>query len=692
MEVTLTGTRTNPALRLRFGRTETLPNGKPALDWVKRLPDRHWDKDARAWIVTGIGPNPGRTLAAAGIHADQLDYAALGVSSIDDVTTPIARSFEPHTALVRPRFLGSVETARLLGFGAVPDEKTGRLVVPVGELVDVSGIEMDDVTLERARAYRTRHVAPTARPLPVLSDATRVDDLPARAPRPRSSFTKTPFGYQQAGAASILFGHRLLADPPGVGKTLTALLALDESPDPQLEDGNARILIVCPPVALTGWRREVEASNTRGCGSGENVTVILPGRKQQPAPDAGFVIVSDSLLASRPQLVDNLIAWGPHRVVVDEVHRLKSRTSDRSRAIMRLLASVPYPAIALSGTPLLSSPADLVGILDMTGHLYPVFGGYHAFLSRYCRPRYIRHKNRPPLLVGWSARMDMLADLRSKLDGYVWVRRPKESILELPPKHRYPVYVDVPLTLFRKAHVKITEKVDEWLDGLSHIPDADEISTWAREHTSGVSQLREAAGLAKIPAAVEYVADWLESNPPDSHGIYPRPLLVWAHHIKVQEELADSVERAVPNARRLLASTPQEVRDAAIDDFQSGKVPVIVASIQAAGVAITLTRGHDSLFVETDWTPGLIQQAEDRQQRIGQTADSIDIVVMIAPGTLDERIQAVQDQKGRVLDPLLGRGQNVAVADGGGMSASDVIAEIVQSRLSSRRGSFRPAA
>jgi SWI/SNF-related matrix-associated actin-dependent regulator 1 of chromatin subfamily A len=99
-----------------------------------------------------------------------------------------------------------------------------------------------------------------------------------------------------------------------------------------------------------------------------------------------------------------------------------------------------------------------------------------------------------------------------------------------------------------------------------------------------------------------------------------------------------------------------------VGDFQAGKIPELVCSISAAGVGITLTKASDMLFVETDWTPALITQAEDRCHRIGQE-NHVVCTTLIASRTLDEHIQSVLRKKALVLDAVMAGGDH-AVAVG----------------------------
>jgi SWI/SNF-related matrix-associated actin-dependent regulator 1 of chromatin subfamily A len=66
---------------------------------------------------------------------------------------------------------------------------------------------------------------------------------------------------------------------------------------------------------------------------------------------------------------------------------------------------------------------------------------------------------------------------------------------------------------------------------------------------------------------------------------------------------------------------PQERRAELVREFQEEKHQVLYLSITAAGLGITLTAADTAVFVEYDWVPANLLQAEDRINRIGQRSE-----------------------------------------------------------------------
>ncbi|MFD6093428.1 SNF2-related protein [Oerskovia sp. NPDC060338] len=678
---TLGRTWVNPALALRFARGTLYPGtGQLLIDWIKKLPGRQWDPERSRWVVTGLGKNPTQILTAAGFDIDirskVRDPELATIDSLEDLQMPLAVREGPGTAaVIYPRLIGFDEASKVIPAAAEWDRGLGGWrttcvdLAPLGvprrgivigqDIVDVSLSEGNRVTT--AVHLRTQ-AASVAASLGTNTDPEHLADLIAEVgdvPEWFGGGKLSPYAYQRAGAIAVAAGHSLLADAPGVGKTLSALAAAAIV-------GARRIVVLSPAKVISSWvwhSQTTEVATGGGAWDGQ-VVPIVAGRKEPALPDAGVVVLTDALIASRPALLDKLVTWAPDVMIYDEAHRAKQWASKRAVAARELAAATTGLRIAASGTPMNSSPEEMASQLEVTGHLGPVFGGHSNFLETYCRKNHFG---------AWVARKSELGRLKAALDEHVWVRRNKSDVLrDLPAKARFPMLIDVPLTEFRKAHTAVLDKIDLWLQTLpetldsTNPEDVETVEEWARDQIGLMSPLRVAAGLAKVPAAAEYIGDWVARegthDPATGELCIDRPLIVWAHHQDVATAMIEAAQEAVTDAslvRSIVGGTPQKVADAAVADFQAGKVAVIVLSITAAGVGLTLTRSSDVLFVETTYVNAEITQAEDRAHRIG-TKRSVTIQTMIAPGTLDERIQAVLGSKSDVLDQVMTGGDNRA--------------------------------
>lgn len=443
-----------------------------------------------------------------------------------------------------------------------------------------------------------------------------------------------------------------------------------------------RTLIVTPPVVVTHWAREAETSRlawapelnsgavkvaagtARADGgdfvaSGEfgstpgRVTHILPGRKFPELPDTGVVVIADSYLSSKPEIVKALQEWGPEVLIDDESHRHGNITTKRTRAVLSMALGAKY-VYAMSGTPITRDPSQLSGQLMISGCIDSFGTGVGDFLERYC------YKNK---FGSWTPKKKMLGELGEIMAEEVWVRRTKaEALPHLPKKSRLVQWLDVPLKEYREAAKEcietIHERIEKFVDDNERLPKLGDLKKVIPDDIQFSSPLRIAAGMSKIETVAEAADEHLKATGRDENKQWDRPITLWTWHGEVSDAISDALDEMGYESRIIRGETSKKQRDVIIDDFQAGKYPVLVASIAAANFGITLTRSCDAFFLESDWIPANVSQAEDRNNRIGQKRPTTS-TTFSAVGTLDERMHGSQIETSEILNPILTDGDNL---------------------------------
>ena len=94
-------------------------------------------------------------------------------------------------------------------------------------------------------------------------------------------------------------------------------------------------------------------------------------------------------------------------------------------------------------------------------------------------------------------------------------------------------------------------------------------------------------------------------------------------------------------------------RDAIIEQFTSGAVPLFLISLKAGGVGLNLTQADTVIHYDPWWNPAVETQATDRAHRIGQTKQVM-VYKLVAQGTIEERILALQERKAALASSLYG--------------------------------------
>jgi hypothetical protein len=207
--------------------------------------------------------------------------------------------------------------------------------------------------------------------------------------------------------------------------------------------------------------------------------------------------------------------------------------------------------------------------------------------------------------------------LNSKSRSYCCIRRMRNEVLNMNDTHRVPV------------SLSLNGDLDPyWATEENFVPVRPESAT-----IELIGKLRKSIATCKIPAAIEWIKDFIEANP-------GKKLVVWADHINAQVEVTQALQAAGIDAVYLKGAQDNGQIQQATDDFNGGSTQVLVCSLKAHGFGHTFTgNGHnvtDCLFLEQPWHPGAVTQAEDRINRIGQNAEAVFAHTLLVPGTIDE--------------------------------------------------------
>ncbi|HTA14903.1 MAG TPA: DEAD/DEAH box helicase [Solirubrobacteraceae bacterium] len=438
--------------------------------------------------------------------------------------------------------------------------------------------------------------------------------------------------FQRAGVSYLLAQRRaFLADEQGLGKTIEALATLEA-------DGAYPAVVVCPASLKLNWMRELErwlpgrsAQALSGTGmrgrrpdadDAREDTADEPGPPGgAPIPPADITVVNYDILAARAPA---LAALAPRALVLDESHYCKNAAAKRTQAVARLAGSVPADGLvlALTGTPVMNRPPELISQLRILGRLAD-FGSGAQFGRRFRGP---------------DAHVRLHWHLRSRC----FVRRLKADVLpQLPPKTR----TVVPVELDNEAEYRLAETdVIAWLRSrpldLGEL-DAKIAAALRAERLVRLNALKMLAARGKLHAALAWIHDFCSSG---------ERLVVFARHREVQRAV---IER-FPHALHILGEDSHAARDASVSAFQAAndsENQLIVCSLEVAGQGLTLTQASNVAFLELDWTPAKHDQAEDRCHRIGQQ-DAVNAWYLLAAGTIDETMANLLERKRAIINAV----------------------------------------
>ena len=117
----------------------------------------------------------------------------------------------------------------------------------------------------------------------------------------------------------------------------------------------------------------------------------------------------------------------------------------------------------------------------------------------------------------------------------------------------------------------------------------------------------------------------------------------------------------------LHGGVPKKRRDDMVAGFQEAAGPaVFLLSLKAGGTGLNLTAANHVIHVDRWWNPAVEDQATDRAFRIGQRKN-VQVRKFVCVGTLEERIDAMIEQKKALAEKIVGTGESwlteLSVAD-----------------------------
>ena len=441
-----------------------------------------------------------------------------------------------------------------------------------------------------------------------------------------------PYPYQREGIRYGLDRKRLLiGDEPGLGKTLQSIGIVEAA-------GAYPALVICPSSLKINWKREFEKFTTRSAlvltdavrttwpyllSMGmHHVAVcnyeslrkyfvwdIRPDGKSGGTPRA--FRLKDVVFCPQIKMFRS--------VIIDESHRVKDPAAQQTIFTRGLTAGKEW-VILLSGTPVVNRPEDLMAQLSIMGRLQE-FGGATQFRADYCTDPRGDKKAQPavPLTV-----------LSRQLYERCMIRREKAKVLtQLPDKTRADLYVDISNA---PEYALAAEDLAEYLRRYTACTDFEIRRKMRMEALVRFMTLRQLATLGKLPQAADFVRTFLASG---------AKLIVFCSLHAVVDEL----RKAFPHAVTVTGRDSAAQKQAAVDAFQRDPATrLIVCSIKAAGVGLTLTASSAVAFVELPWTYADCCQAEDRAHRIGQR-DNVTCYYLLGRGTIDQTVYSLIHRK-----------------------------------------------
>jgi SNF2 family DNA or RNA helicase len=467
--------------------------------------------------------------------------------------------------------------------------------------------------------------------------------------------------YQRDGVRWLWTLSRLglggcLADDMGLGKTVQVLALL-------LLLKRARVIpgphiLVVPASLLANWKAEAErfAPSLRVLVAHPSVTPreALAGVGPEVLAAHDLVVVSYGAVSRLPWL--SATDFG--LVVLDEAQAVKNPGAKQTRAVKALRARV---RLALTGTPVENHAGDLWSIFDFVnpGLLGSAkeFGGV---LKRAAAAA------AAPVVDG-EAPPSPYGAVRELVRPYI-LRRLKTDravIADLPDKTEVKAFC----ALTKRQAALYAESVEALGREIASVAPADRM----RRRGLVLSYLLRLKQICNHPS------QWLGDGgyAADGSGKFARlaeiaevvgsrqeKALVFTQFREMTAPLARFLGEAFGRPGLVLhGETRVEARAELVRRFQEDEtIPFFVLSLKAGGTGLNLTAATHVVHFDRWWNPAVENQATDRAFRIGQKKGVL-VHKLVCRGTVEERIDAMLEQKQQLSRELLEGGEELRLTE-----------------------------
>lgn len=458
------------------------------------------------------------------------------------------------------------------------------------------------------------------------------------------TFTGTLRPYQEEGVTFLLrcsergFGA-CLADDMGLGKTpqtIAWLLQL-RAAEPEL----APSLLICPMSVVGNWERELRTFAPSLRVWIHHGTNRCKGDEFEDLVRSYDLILTTYHLTARDLTHLSQVRWSA--VILDEAQNIKNPDTNQAKAVLELQTD---RRVALTGTPVENRLSELWSIMNFLNPGY--LSTEHSFRQRYVA---LVEQERDPAAT---------AELRRLIRPFILRRMKTDTsiIADLPEKMESRMYCSLTreqATLYQA----VVQEMAQTLDNVTGIARRGAI-------LAAITRLKQvcnhpgilAGDNSMIPSRsgkVSRVCEMLEEICEEGESS-----LIFSQYATFARDLASMLRESFSCPVLLLTgSTPRAEREKLIREFQTeGEGPAIfVISLKAGGTGLNLTAATHVFHIDRWWNPAVEDQATDRTYRIGQKRN-VQVHLMIAAGTLEERIDEMNQKKRTIATDVLAGGDD----------------------------------
>lgn len=443
-------------------------------------------------------------------------------------------------------------------------------------------------------------------------DLTHPEDFPLGDIQVQASLRD----YQEKGVRWLQMLHHygfggILADDMGLGKTLQTIAFLTSQVTEE-----SRVLILAPSGLIYNW-----ADEFRKFAPQLNLAVVhgLKANREAILSENHQIYVTSYATFRQDSELYQEMAFD--FLFLDEAQVMKNAQTKIAQSLRQFVVPAVF---ALSGTP----------IENHLGELWSIF---QIVL--------------PGLLPSKKEFMKLPADRVAQFIKPFVMRRKKEEVLTELPDLIEVVYKN---ELEDQQKAIYLAQLQQMRDRLAQVTD-QEFQRSRVEILSGLMRLRQ---ICDTPAL--FMDDYQgASGKLDSLRYLLLQVADGGHRVLIFSQfkgMLEKIEQELPDlgltSFKITGSTPAHDRQEMTKAFNQGERDAFLISLKAGGVGLNLTGADTVILVDLWWNPAVEAQAIGRAHRMGQE-QMVEVYRLITKGTIEEKIQELQEQKKHLVSQVL---------------------------------------
>ncbi len=453
--------------------------------------------------------------------------------------------------------------------------------------------------------------------------------------QPPKSLVRVLRNYQKNGyrwlrtLEEFQFGG-ILADDMGLGKTLQVIAVLLAAK----QEGKKGVSLVVAPASLVfNWGEEIRKF------APELQFMLIAGGQEERRQKLENYRESDVLITSYDLLKRDAAFYEGKEFlyqIIDEAQYIKNQRTVAAKAVKVIKSQTRF---ALTGTPIENRLSEIWSIFD---YLMP------GFLYRY---EVFKREIEAPIAKNQDeAAMERL----KKMTAPFILRRLKADVLkDLPDKIEKTHFVR-----FEKIQQELYDAQVVHMRRQISMQDGEEFQKNKLKILAELIRLRQICcdpslcfenykgESAKLEACLELVQRAAEGG---------HKILLFSQFVSMLEIIRLKFEESGVSFYMISGETPKEKRLKLVKNFNEDDTRVFLISLKAGGVGLNLTGADVVIHYDPWWNLAVQNQATDRAHRIGQDK-KVTVYQLIAKGSVEEKIQKIQESKKELLEQVVGEG------------------------------------